>query len=217
MEFHFSVRDTLKQSWQEYRAHLWLFLLLIGVQFLLGFITPTYQNGGIHFEGILALVVSIVWAYVALRCTLAIVDGETVSLSQKTLQRMLPTFRQFFIVLGISILTGIIYIAGLILLIIPGVYFIGRLLFSSISFVDEDKGVIESLKHSWGITKGDVVWTSLLVCIVMIALVVIGMFLFGVGLFITLPLALLLLTHLYRTLSPRTVGMTIPSQETPQS
>lgn len=55
---------------------------------------------------------------------------------------------------GLSILQGLAYLAGLILLIVPGIILIVRWTPSFALLMSEKRGVMESMKRSWKETKG---------------------------------------------------------------
>jgi uncharacterized membrane protein len=138
-----------------------------------------------------------------IKAALAVVDGERLKVRVAAFQSLLPTFRQFFIFLGILILSGIIYFAGFLALILPGFYLLGRLMFSSFSFIgtrDRQLSVIQSIKHSWNITRGEVIWTNILALLIVFALTIVGSLFFRVGELITLPIGLLLFAILFRAL-----------------
>ena len=59
-------------------------------------------------------------------------------------------------------------------MIIPGIYFLFRLSFSDLSYLDRKKGVMRALRHSWDITKGDKIWTVIFTLIVLPLLILIG-------------------------------------------
>lgn len=65
--------------------------------------------------------------------------------------------------LGLFIVMGFIITIGLILLIVPGIYAIGRLIFAPYLMFDKDLGIIDSLKASANLTKGNAgpVWASI--------------------------------------------------------
>jgi hypothetical protein len=64
--------------------------------------------------------------------------------------------------LGLFILMGIIIIAGLILLIVPGIIAIKRLLYAPYIMVDKDLGIVDSLKASNELSKkhSDYTWAA---------------------------------------------------------
>ncbi|SRR6056297_460223 len=60
----------------------------------------------------------------------------------------------FWKFLGMSILLGLIFLLGFLLLIIPGIILIVYLAFSAWILIFEDKGVVESIKGSASLVKG---------------------------------------------------------------
>lgn len=93
--------------------------------------------------------------------------------------------------LGLAVLYALAYFAGLMLLVIPGIYVFFSLYPSSGAFVFERKGVIESLKRGHGLSKGNwwfIVGATLLMSLLMIGIdiltdlpaIIIG-FLMGIG------------------------------------
>jgi uncharacterized membrane protein len=198
MKFKFSISDALKSSWALFAAHPWFFLLLSVVMAVLNI-----SARADHFivVTILAALAALVWSYVWLSATLAAVDGKTDLLKVSALTKHFPTARQFFKLLCLGILSGIIIFCGLILLILPGIYFMIRLSFANLAFVDRQGSVKQSLRYSWHLVTGDVFWKVALVLLVVIAIVLVGALLFGIGLLISYPIALLLIAHFYRALS----------------
>lgn len=65
--------------------------------------------------------------------------------------------------LGLFIVMGFIITLGLLLLIVPGIYAIGRLIFAPYVMFDKDLGIIDSLKASANLTKGNAgpVWAAI--------------------------------------------------------
>jgi Uncharacterised protein family (UPF0259) len=69
--------------------------------------------------------------------------------------------------LGLTILSGLIVLGGLILLIIPGIIAIGRVAMAPYHMVDKDLGIMDSLKASneMGKTHWQAVWAAILLMI----------------------------------------------------
>lgn len=69
--------------------------------------------------------------------------------------------------LGLTILSGLIVLGGLILLIIPGIIAIGRVAMAPYHMIDKDLGVMDSLKASneMGKTHWKPVWAAILLMI----------------------------------------------------
>lgn len=83
-------------------------------------------------------------------------------------------------IFGIMILSGLIVIAGMIALIIPGLYLICRIPVATAAAMIEDLGPIESIRKSFDLTRGFAGRSAL------IYLLVIGLT-YGVGLMFQLP------------------------------
>lgn len=202
MKFIFSIREALKHSWKLFTKRPWYFIALSLVIVILNIVTSEFPRGTTAIIlMVFGIIASIVWHYVLLSVSLAAIDEKNDLLTFATLKTHMPTLRQFFCMIGIVILSTILIGLGLILLIIPGIYVMTRLSLSNLSLVDRKGGVVASLRYSWNITKGPVFWTIFLTIIVVILLCIIGMILFGVGILVTYPLAILLMAQLYRTLT----------------
>jgi len=108
--------------------------------------------------------------------------------------------RKAFSYFLVSLLQGIIILAGFVLLIIPGIIFALMFGQSLYALIDKNKGVLESLSYSAKITKG-YRWKILGIGIVLFFLILVSIIPFGLGLLITIPLSITLSAHLYRILS----------------
>lgn len=56
--------------------------------------------------------------------------------------------KYFFRIIGVSLLSGLIILVGLILLIVPGIIALGRLIMAPYYMVDKDLGVMDAIKRS---------------------------------------------------------------------
>jgi hypothetical protein len=198
MKFQFSIRTALKRAWHIYKTHPTFFLLLSVVMVILN---VSARGKGSILVNIVAVAAAIIWSYVWLSAALAAVDGKEERLTIRAIGTHFPSFRQVLKLLGVELLAGLIIVAGTILLIIPGIYCVVRLAFTNLSFVDRQGKIRETVRYSWNLVKGGTFWTVLLVVIVMAALLLLGAVFFGIGLLLTYPIAILLLTQLYRELT----------------
>lgn len=197
MKFTFSIGTALKQSWQSFARHPLFFGGLAFVMIIFNLFTSTH-----HQVWLLAIVIiaAILWSYVWISVALAAVDGKEAILNFKSLSVHMPTARQFFMIVAIGITVAVIAAVGLVLLIIPGIYFLTRLAFATISFVDHQGSVKKSLEHSWHLVQGKIFWTVLLVLLIEIVLIIVGSIPLMIGLLVTYPLSMLLIVRLYRAL-----------------
>jgi membrane-anchored glycerophosphoryl diester phosphodiesterase (GDPDase) len=203
MPFHFSIRDALKKSWTLYKTNFWYFsVLALGIVILN--ISPKEES---ILLSLVTVIAALIWSYVWLSSTLAAVDEKTDLLKLGAIGKHFPSLKQAWKFLLLGILVGLIIIGGLILLIIPGIYFMVRLAFTNLSMVDQKGNVKGSIKHSWKLVQKDVFWTVLLTMLLVLVLTILGAIAFGIGFLITYPIAMLTLTQLYRTLVAR------PAQE----
>jgi len=99
-----------------------------------------------------------------------------------------------------SLLEGAAVLVGLLLLVVPGIYVALRLQFYKFLIVEkEDIGPIMALKESWRMTEGHV-WNLLLFMIMISFLNVLGALIFGIGIFITIPVSVIAYALLYKKL-----------------
>jgi len=99
----------------------------------------------------------------------------------------------------VALLTGLIVVVGLILLIIPGIYFGLRLKFAVYLVIDKNLGPVEAIKKSWKMTKGNV-WNLFFFGFLLGLINILGFLCLIIGLFITVPLSMLATAFVYRKL-----------------
>lgn len=198
MPFHFSIRTALRQSWHVVITHAWFFITLSVINLILNVVDRSSSNPIIT---VLVVIAAIVWSYVGFSVSLAAVDGKHDQLNIKSLQQHLPTFRNVLKLVAVGIVVGLITLLGFVALIIPGIYFMIRLSFSNLAYVDHKGGIMEAVRFSWHIVTTKVFWTVFATIAVMIGLMIAGAIVFFVGLFIAYPVAMILQAKLYRALS----------------
>ena len=198
---HFLIGESLRFGWHKTRAHsrvlFQAMLILFAVQVASSIVEKVLAD---TVQGTLALialgVVGIVLGTGFTLITLKLAKGEHASLKD-----LLPRARLVWHYFCVSVVAGVIIVGGLILLIIPGIYFLLR--FSMARFaVLEGADIIESLKKSSRLTRG-VKWPLLGFLLVLLALNIAGALLFMVGLLITIPVTTLAYAHVYLKLKSR--------------
>jgi hypothetical protein len=199
MEFTFSIRGALKESWDLFKKHFWFFVALAAVVVVLNFLGSLE-----HIPFVVAFILTVatfVWSIVFIKFSLLAADGKEDMFSFSKIQSLLPDWKQALGVLGVGILAALLTIGGFILLIIPGIWIAFRLSLSNIHFIDKGEGIRKSLRASWDMTKGSVFWTTVLVAIIVGLLYIVGFVLFGIGILVTYPVALILWAKFYRAVS----------------
>ena len=190
----FMIGSAIGESWKLFKLRPWFYVGFIGVYFLvyvaLGMVAEIeYVGWAITFVGELLLTMG------SLQVAITGARGGVPKLKQlfTTYERILPF-------LGGMIVTAIITLLGFVLLIIPGIIASLGLQFFAYFILDKGYSVRESLRASWDATKGSK-WQLLGLGIVLVLINFVGILLFGVGLFVTIPLSMLTMAHVYLVLS----------------
>lgn len=118
--------------------------------------------------------------------------------SQASLKDLFPSFAQVIRFVITGWLYGIIIVLGLLLLLLPGIYWAIRFSFFRCAILDENAGIIQSLKSSWHLTRGHSLQLLGLWILVSILYAISGIIPFS-GI-ITLPLILMIYVCTYRKL-----------------
>lgn len=202
MKLNFSIRTALRKSWTVFVQHPWYFVALSFVMMILSVAGNTNDKRPVAMVVLLVTVIaSIIWSYVWLSVSIAAVDGKHELLTFTTLKQHFPSFRNVVMIFGVGVMTGVFVLVGLIALIIPGIYIMVRLMFANLAYVDRKGGVLQSLRYSWHMVKGDVFWTVFLAMFVSFGIMILGILLLGVGMFIAYPIVMLFTATLYRALT----------------
>ena len=129
-----------------------------------------------------------------LKISLKVYDGEPAS-SQE-----LFSYAHFSIkYLLASVLYGLIVLAGLLLLVVPGVIWSIKYQMFALLIVDKNMGIKEAFKKSAELTSG--VKLSIFVFFIIMGLInLAGLLLLFVGLFVTVPVTLMAYIYVYRSL-----------------
>lgn len=197
--FNFSIVSAVKKSWAIFRLRPLFYIVLALVLVILNTASDIHKERPVVM--LLVVICSIIWSYTWYSLSLSSVDEKSDLLTFKSIGMHFPNFRQFIYLVVVGLLTGLATLAGFILLVIPGIYVMTKLSLANLSFVDRQEGIRASLKHSWGIVKGDIFWTVLLTILVSGLLLLIGAISFGIGLIVTYPMSAFLMAQLYRAVN----------------
>ena len=197
------LSDVLRVAWKGYISQIWLLTgLIIGyvtISLALNVFVPSPLYGTISMAGIILALIGFSFSQLfSLGYTknmFQTLDGEEPQFSAYGQES-----RKFFTILFAGFIYVIVFFVGLVLLILPGFYLAIRLQFFIASIVEEDTGIITSLKRSWDITKGQEASLFLLL-LVEIALTLLGLICFIIGIFVTSPLVGLMNCYVFRKLT----------------
>lgn len=226
MNTPFRIRKTLGEVWDLFMEHVWFFGALAAVSVLLSMIGNSARVVGII--KLVLLVASVVWSIVMVRFALAAADGKKELFSFHHVKEMLPhwdralgffavilctfgallaggimvTLYLFVSILGSTSIVGFVLLPFLVFVVaVVGTWLAIRLSLAGFIYVDTKESVGQSLKASYRMTGGVTFWTTVLVCLVTAVLYAVGALLFGFGLVVTYPVAMIFLAKYYRTRS----------------
>lgn len=201
MEPKFSISEVCNTSWQRTKAQIWVLSgLLIGItiiSFTLSAFAMPMQTSimGRVIINVISFIISCIFALGYIKNIFQALDGEEPQFSAYGQQsRKIITY---FIA---NLFMAIIVSFGLCLFIIPGIYLGIRLQFFTAFIVEEDAGIVESLRRSWEITKGQVMSLFMLM-LAMIGILILGFILLGIGIFIAIPLIYMMYGYVFRKLN----------------
>lgn len=216
----FSNREAIRFGWEGMKNHFALFAAAILIQIIVE-LTPDALNIVLPAErmDIHSFILTVMEAFLLLvgmvitmgliRISLMIIDGEKPDLAY--LFSTVPFLWRYLIS---TILYILIVAGGLLLLIVPGIYWAIRFGFYGYLIVDRNTRVMESLKKSAEITKGSV-WHLFLLGLVLGGIMTAGLLCFGIGIFFTYPTILVATAFVYRKLLG-SGGPAIPPPEKPE-
>jgi len=196
----FSIKEALSFGWGIMKSNFWFF---VGLLLIIWSISLIYSlvNNQIKEQSVLSIIVGLAFFVLniivtmgAIKIALKFHDGQKGKIAD-----LFSCFYLFFkYVLG-SVIYGLIVLAGLILLIIPGIIWAIKFQFFGYFIVDKELGPIESLKQSAKITK-DAKWTLFLFGLLSGLINFLGALLLLVGLFATIPTTMMAKAFVYRKL-----------------
>jgi uncharacterized membrane protein len=215
----FQIGDALSFGWEIAKANIGFFvafLLLIWLAQVICNGPSGYYWGKYYFWSpifsLLGLVVGVFINIAMVRVTLRFNHQETAELAD--LWMGYPQFLDFLV--G-SILYGLLVFAGLILCIIPGIYWGIKYQFYGYCIMDRNVGPVEGIKMSGRLTQGSW-WNLFWLGVLQGCVVLLGMLACIVGLFWAVPTAMIAHGYAYVRLAAadqQAMGMVAPPQVTP--
>ena len=205
MKKDFSIEEALQYGWNIMKANIWFFVGVLVVAWAIAGIPHVIANV-LQRDSV---GVSIIFRIIAWAADIIISIG-LITIALKFLDNQQPMFENLFSFkpyfwkyLGASILTGLVVWAGLILFIIPGIYWALKFQFYGYFVVDKGCEPIESMRRSSQITQS-VKWKLLGFGIVLAVINIIGAICLFIGLFVTVPVTLLAYSFVYRKMLGQT-------------
>lgn len=205
-----SVQQSIAFGWNTFKKRPWIFVGAVAIIFAVQLVNGMIQNvlGEDGVGGFLAFMVSLGMGLVLGMGLIAFFLKAHDDVSAVELKDLWHPQR-FLAFAGTSILVWVLVLVGLILLIVPGVIVALALMFSTYLVIEHGHDPVAALKESARITKGHR-WKLFLLSLALGVMNLIGMLLFFIGLFVTVPVALLASAHAYRTLINKDAAIVTP-------
>lgn len=190
------VGAVLSHAWELFKKNPWI---LIGV-LVLTFVISTISSSLFAPRGE-GGVLAIVDFFVQILISLSLMNFFLKAYEHVEQVKVMDAWdpRQYLSYLGISLLLGIIMVIGYILLIVPGVIATVMFIAAPYLVVDKKMGPIEALKESKKLTEGKRMQLFYFV-LAILGINIVGAIPLGLGLFVSIPVSMLAMVHVYRTL-----------------
>lgn len=202
MEPKFRISNVFEEAWKCTKSQLWVLVGLLVGYTIISFTLSMFAMPVEHLR-VGRVVVRVVSAIISIVFTL----GYTKNMFQ-ALDGIEPQFSAYgqqsakiLTYFLASLLMSVIVLVGLCLFIIPGIYLALRLQFYLALIVEENAGILESLKRSWAITSGETSRLFLL-WLAMLGILVVGLALFVVGVLLAVPVIYMMYCETFRRLNP---------------
>jgi uncharacterized membrane protein len=205
-EERFSIGDAVNFSWEVTKKNLGFLIPAVLILWLIsaipnGLQSPFYMSknapaaavAGIFFS-LLSFVVGIFINMAQIRIGLKFCSGEVADFPD-----MVSDYRRFWDVLLGGILYFLIVLGGMILLIIPGIYWAVRYHFFGYLILDQGLSPVDAIKRSGQITRGS--WWHLFVFwLAIFGIAMLGLLVCCVGLLFAIPVVIISTAYVYRSL-----------------
>lgn len=189
------IGKAINYGWKSVKKDFWYFVAIAFIYEGMSFVPYLIKNDNV--KSIVDLIVSILGILLIagfMKISLDYFDGKKAPIGM-----IFKQFKYFWNVLGAMLLIGLITLAGLLLLVVPGIIWSLKYQFVINLIVDKDLGILEAMKKSAEMTKG--VKLQLLVFgFAALGLSILGYLALGVGSFVTFPIIWLADIYVYRKL-----------------
>jgi hypothetical protein len=197
------IGNAFRYGWQQAIRYLGFFIVAMLLVAILGSLNSIFQQvvGEGNFTAVYFLlsiacfVFSLLFTLGFIRICLRVCDQQSPQFGDLFSQwgRLIAYFFS-------SILVGLCFLAGFILLIVPGILIALKFMFYGYFIVEEKAGPIEAMQRSWDVTRGHLLELFLFV-LASIGINLLGMLACCIGLFVTYPLTQIAKAYVYRTLA----------------
>ncbi len=203
-EKKFIRKEAFDFGWEKMKKHFWFFVGL----FIISFVCSGIQNYFGDFDNrpqflvnligfLIFWILGIVIQMGMIRIVLQIHDGTETGFDQ-----LFTTWKYIINYSLGSLLYGLIVLAGLVLLIVPGIMWAIRFQLFAYFIIDKGAGPVEALKLSSKATEGarlDLFWFNLMAA----WFILLGVLALFIGLFAAIPTILMASAYVFRKLQSK--------------
>jgi len=212
----FYIKEAIKFGWEKMKSNFWILVTIIMVVWLGGSLPAWIEKAtqaktpALSFVfAIISVLLQFIISIGLIKISLKLCDSQKPKVSD--LFSGYPLFLNYLIV---SIVYGLIVMAGFILLIVPGIIWAIKYQFAQYLVIDKGYKPIEAIKKSGQITK-DAKWSLLLLGLLSGLINVLGAIALVVGLFATVPTTMVAKAFVYRKLLEHPEAETEPQSTSP--
>ena len=201
----FPFGAAVKFGWQKIKENFWSFIAITLIWIV---VNAVFNSAADKFEKSMPVVyfaVKLCESLISMLITLGVVRiglkvyaGEKFEIAEMFYCRG----EQFLNYLVATILYFLAVLAGLILLIVPGIILMIRMGLYGYLIVDKKMGIIDSLKESMRLTKGNA-FNLFLFWFILLGILILGFLAIIVGLLVAIPVTALAYVFAYRYLESK--------------
>jgi uncharacterized membrane protein len=195
-----SIKECLRFGWETFKKRPWVFvgagLIVFLIEIVLGL--PEKSLDGSGAEPVYQIVTFVASLFIQMGMLHFILRAHDSVDSVHVRDLWHP--KPFWRFLGGVLLTTLAVIAGLILLIVPGIIVSVALTFTLYLVIDRGLGPVNAMKESWRLTKGKR-WKLFGFLLAILGINLLGLLAVFVGLIVTIPVTMLAMAHAFRILS----------------
>ncbi len=190
-----AIGPAFRFGWESIKKDFWYFMGLGVISIVLGGI-----SGKDGFDGAALSLVGFLLS-IWISCGMLWLTVNYVRENKLPISDLFGQARYFWRMLGACLLIGLIFVLGLILFVIPGIYWILKYQFAPYLIVDRNLRVRDAMKTSAEMTKG-IKWRLLVFALSCIGVAILGALALGVGILVATPIIWLASAYLYVSLLP---------------
>lgn len=188
------IGKSIGYGWGEVKKNFWYFVGLAVIVMIIEGITSGPREGRVYFNFLGIFLTT--W----MTCGYTKIILDYFGGTRRDIADVFTQFKYFWRILGANILIGLIVGIGFILLIVPGIYFALRFMFTIPLIIDKNLDIGEAMKQSTEMTKG-IKMQLLGFALTCLGVVILGFIVLGVGIFVAMPVIWLAFIYQYKKLS----------------